>query len=86
MCQAIDTIVKQRLSEIKFDETILCVIIDNSKREFGCYRVQYGSLIFDAYCENKTYSNNEQVYVLIPKGDYTQQKIIINKYVKGGDN
>lgn len=79
MCQAIDTIVKQRLSEIKFDETILCTIIDDSKREFGCYRVQYGGLTFEAFGENRNYRNGEQVYVLIPKGDYTQQKIIICK-------
>jgi len=58
ICEAIDTIVKQRLSEIKFDETILCTIIDNSKREFGCYRVQYGNLSFEAFGENKTYKNN----------------------------
>ena len=84
MCQAIDTIVKQRLSEIKFDETILCTIIGNSKREFGCYRVQYGGLNFEAYSENKKYEIGTQVYILVPKGDYSQQKIILTKYIEGG--
>ena len=84
MCQAIDTIVKQRLSEIKFDETILCTIVGDSKREFGCYRVQYGNLIFEAFGEKNYYFKGEQIYVLIPKGDYTQQKIILSKYIKEG--
>ena len=82
ICQAIDTIVQQRLPQIKFDETILCIVKDNSKKHLGHYTVQYGSMVFEAYGENKTYEKNSQVYVLIPKGDYTQKKIIISQYVE----
>lgn len=82
ICQAIDTIVQQRISQIKFDETIVCIVIDNARREQGRYTVQYGSMVFEAYGENTTYEKNTQVYVLIPKGDYTQKKIIISKYIE----
>lgn len=81
ICQAVDIIVQQRLSELKFDETIICTIIDNSRKSQGRYQVQYGSMVFEAYGENTNYDNNIQVYVLIPKGDYTQKKIIISKYI-----
>lgn len=81
LCQAIDTIVKERLAQIKFDETISCVIIANNEREQGKYRVQYGSITFEAYSENTTYNINTTVYVLIPKGDYSQKKIILSKVI-----
>lgn len=81
ICQAIDTIVQQRISQIKFDETILCIIIDNKLKEQGRYTVQYGSMVFEAYGENTTYNIGTQVYILVPKGDYTQKKIIISKYI-----
>ena len=54
ICQAIDTIVQQRLSSISFNRTITCIIVDNSQREKGKYRVQYGSMSFYAYSENLT--------------------------------
>lgn len=81
ICQAIDTIVQKRISEIRFDETIVCTIIDNKEKDFGKYRVQYGSMIFDAYSENTKYDCDISVYVLVPKGDYTQKKIIISKFL-----
>ena len=81
ICQAIDTIVQQRIAEIRFDETIICTIIENKEKNFGKYRVQYGSMTFDAYSENTKYELNTSVYVLIPKGDYTQKKIIISKFL-----
>ena len=80
ICQAIDTIVKQRLSTISFNRTITCIIIDNSQRKKGKYRVQYGSMIFDVYSENYEYENNTSVQVLIPNGDYGAQKIILSRY------
>lgn len=81
LCEAIDTIVQQRLAAMKFDETIICTIIDDKRKEFGRYLVRYGSLTFEAYSDNTTYAINTQVYVLIPRGDYTQQKLILNKYI-----
>lgn len=80
LCQAIDTIVQQRMAQIKFDETIICTIIDTKRRAQGIYSVQYGAVTFDAYSDKTDYEEYSQVYVLVPKGDYTQKKIIISKY------
>ena len=80
ICQAIDTIVQQRLSSISFNRTISCIITDDSQRTKGKYRVQYGSMSFYAYSENLTYNNNETVHVLIPNGDFSSQKLILSKY------
>jgi hypothetical protein len=38
-------------------------------------------MVFEAYGENTTYNNGTEVYVLVPKGDYTQKKIIISRYI-----
>lgn len=80
ICQAIDTIVQERLKSLSFNQTITCIIIDNSQRSKGKYRVRYGSMTFFAYSENFEYENNESVQVLIPNGDYSAQKLILSRY------
>lgn len=80
ICQAIDTIVQQRLQSLNFNKTITCIIIDNSQKSKGRYRVQYGSMTFYAYSENLNYENNTAVQVLIPNGDFNAQKLILSKY------
>lgn len=80
-CEAVDIIVAQRLSEIKYDQTIVCTIVDISKAESGCYVVTNDqNLKFEAYSENTSYRNGEQVYVLIPQGDYSAKKQILSQY------
>ena len=80
-CEAVDVIVAQRLSEIKYDTTIVCTIVDNSDAENGHYIVSNNeNLKFDAYSENTEYKKNQQVYVLIPQGDYSAKKQITGKY------
>lgn len=78
-CEAVDTIVQQRLDGIKFDSTILCTITDDSLRDKGEYSVSNGSAQFKAYSSLTNLRNNNNVYVQIPGGDWDQQKIIISK-------
>lgn len=80
-CQAVDEIVGQRLESIKFDSTILCTITDASACASGKYVVTNNGGIakFEAYSENDSYRENDNVYVQIPNGDWDQQKIIIGK-------
>lgn len=80
-CQAVDTIVKERLNSIAFDQTILCTIIDDTLRASGIYTVSAngGTTKFEAYSSNTSYRNRNNVYVQIPGGDWNQQKIIISK-------
>lgn len=78
--QAIATVVDQRLSNLQFDNTVTCKIIDNSKRELGMYTVEYANKTkFYAYSDIKDYSNGTTVYVLIPNGDWNAQKHILGK-------
>ena len=65
LCEAVDTIIKERLNGISFDKTILCTIIDDSDRNNGRYIVsENGSLTkFEAYSENIKLRENDNVYV-----------------------
>ena len=79
-CEAVDTIVQERLSRISFDKTILCTIVDDSKRAQGKYIVSENNKTkFEAYSSDTSYRNDNNVYVQIPSGDWNQQKIIIGK-------
>lgn len=80
LLQAIDTVITQRESELKFDKTIICTITDDSERASGLYKVTDGSVVFEAYSDNSYYSKNNQVYVNIPSGDLTQKKQITGRY------
>lgn len=85
LCQAIDTIVAKRISEVSFDKTILCTITDNSKKENGEYTVTDGSISFQAFSESNKYQKGHQVYVQIPMGNYANKKIILGRYSSEGD-
>ena len=78
-CEAVDTIVKQRLQGVAFDQTVLCTVVDDSKREQGIYKVSNGSSQFEAYSSITDYRNNSNVYVQIPRGDWNSSKFIIGK-------
>ena len=43
-CEAVDTIVKERLAHVSFDKTILCTIIDDTNRLQGLYIVSENDL------------------------------------------
>lgn len=78
-CQAIDTIVKERLKGISYDSTYLCSIVDDSKNKDGIYIVSNGSAKFEALSLNSDYRKGDNVYVQVPGGDWNQQKNIIAK-------
>ena len=77
--EAIDIIVKQRLDLSSFDKTVTCTIV--SYEGDGKYKVQdEGGVIYDAYSKNFNYEPKEKVYVLIPLGQYSNTKIILNSH------
>ena len=65
---------------INFDVTKLCTIVNADDSSGGKYVVSDGAIKFDAYCDVTNYRVGQAVYVMVPKGDYSQQKIIIGKY------
>ncbi len=80
--EAIDAIIKQRLSKLDFDKTITGTITDNSNKNFGKYQVTTDSnIIFTAYSEITVYEVGEKVYIRIPENDYTKQKVITGRYI-----
>lgn len=81
-CESVKIIGESLLEGLAFDKTIVCIITDDSKREFGTYTVSDGSVSFIAYSENTSYRNNSEVYVTIPNGDYDNNKIITGKKKK----
>lgn len=80
-CEAVDTIIKQRIEAIPYDSTYLCVIIDDKDRASGKYRVRKDQVEFDAYSSVTTYSKNMNVYVQVPNGDWNEQKLIVSQKV-----
>ena len=78
-CQAVDTIVNQAVEKLNFDKTIPCTIVDASKASQGIYRVDDGSLEFEAISTVTSYQEKDGVYVTIPQNDFDQDKIITGK-------
>ena len=85
--QAVDAIVQERLKQLNFDKTIIATITNNDKRNFGCYQVSTDNNInFKVYSEIKKYNIGDKVYIRIPEGDYTKQKVIIGRYISEDRN
>ena len=81
ICQAIDSIVGERLKSINYDTTIIATIENNKEAKDCKYICSNGSTEFVAFSKDTTYKVGETVQVTIPNNDYDQQKIIIGKYV-----
>lgn len=80
--EAVDVLIGKRILDDKKDKTILCTIEDTSKAESGEYTVSNASARFTAYSENTKYRVGQNVWVLIPDGDYNNDKLIMSKYTK----
>ncbi len=49
LCEAIGIVANGLLEDLKYDKTVLCTIIDDSKSSKGEYIVSNGSANFTAY-------------------------------------
>jgi hypothetical protein len=64
LCQAVDEIVRTRLEGISYDQTILCTIVDDSRRKEGIYTVTNNNRVrFDAVSNDASYRKHNNVYV-----------------------
>ena len=85
--QAIDIIVGERLSGLKYDRTIKVTIIDDSQASKGIYTVTDGSSNFTAICApENTYVKGAIVYAVIPEGDWDKDLIIVGRFSNDGDD
>lgn len=79
LCEAVDYLIDAKLENISYDTTILCIIEDDSRADEGIYTVSYGSTKYEAISKDTKYKKGMNVYVQIPQGDWTEQKIIISQ-------
>lgn len=86
LCEAVDTIVTERLNGIAYDQTILCTVVDSSQKAKGIYTVSNGTVRFEAYSTDINYRVNDNVYVQIPNNNWNEQKFIIAKKTKENEN
>ena len=78
VCEAISIITQKAIQGLSFDRTILCTITNTEKANEGIYTVTDGSSSYTATSQDHTLKVQDQVYVLIPNGDYSAEKIIIS--------
>ena len=84
--QAIDTIVSKRIENLPYNTTKVCIIIDDTHKDIGLYRVSDGSTKFNVYSELDTYKVDDQVRVSIDNNDLTRKKYIVGKYLSNDIN
>ena len=79
-CEAIQTLISKSIEGLKFDKTITCTIVDDSSADYGEYTVinSVGNK-FQALGDKKAYKKDDSVFVLIPEGNYSNQKRIVSK-------
>ena len=81
--QAVETIVDGKISSVKYDQTYIMKIKDISKKSEGKYLVSNDSMQFTAKIRDEDfttyYGKGDQVYVLIPQGDFNNDKIILGR-------
>lgn len=79
--QAVDILTDVKLSKLKYDKTVQGLIYEVVDLNKGIYKVRYQGNIFTAYARDvgKAYDYNEQVFIKIPEGDFSNQKIITGR-------
>lgn len=72
-------VMQKGMQNLKYDRTIQCVIKEIKNEKTGEYLVQYNNNpVFSAFSEIK-YAINDIVYVVIPEGNFNNQKFITGK-------
>ena len=82
-CQAVDAIIKEKLNSLTYDITKNCIVTSTKYKSENRYTVSDGSSSFEAVAAaGSSYVEGDQVLVTVPQGDYSQQKVILNKVIK----
>ena len=81
-CQAVQNIVNGTVSNLNFDISRECTIIDIIDKAYGRYKISDGSISFEAVAtEGSSYKTGDRVMVTIPQGDSNKQIIILNRII-----
>jgi hypothetical protein len=85
--QAVDTLVANRVSQIVTDQTVIATIVGCNNALTREYYVTYNGGKMKAYAqEGASYSTGQSVYVLVPQGDFTNEKTIVSVVQNGSDD
>lgn len=83
--RSVDTIVSARLQNLPFDQTIVGVIesVPESVEGAQKYIVNYKGAKLTVFVneKDKSYALNEEVYVLIPQGNFSGKKLITGRVI-----
>lgn len=88
LLEAMNIIAENAKSSIHYDQTVIATIVNDSDRFSGKYEVETDTQHFTAVVQaNDTsrYMKQDKVYVLIPQGDYNNDKIILGGVVENTD-
>ena len=85
MLEAMSMIAQSKTEQVQFDKTVEAIIEDVSAASSGRYLVSSGNLTFYAFSTDTKYKKNDSVLVMIPQGNYDNQKIIISKKSKNNE-
>ena len=78
--QAIDYLVNNRIDKINKDQTITATIANCENALTQQYSVNYNGGLITAYAqEGASYKQNQEVYILVPEGDFSKRKVILGK-------
>lgn len=79
LLRAIDIIADEKVAQLQFDKTIRATIFSIVNLDTGEYKVRYSGNIFSAFSNdlNKTYKIDDAVYVVVPQGNFSSQKMIV---------
>lgn len=81
LLQAVEVVVDEKVSKLNYDKTVQAKIYSIINLDIGEYKVRYNGNIFSAFVSDLShkYKIDDQVYVNIPEGDFSNRKIIISK-------
>lgn len=84
LLRAFDTLASYRISQLDADQTVIATIVQCNNSLTGEYLVKTNGGTMKAYAQgDATYGKDETVYVLVPKGDYSEKKMILSTYSSG---
>lgn len=81
ICEATDIIVKRAIEKAKFDRTLKASIVSLKDENKNLYVCKYQDITFEAYATGgSAFSKDENVYVLVPDADMSNDKVILGAY------
>lgn len=79
LLESMQILIDASISKVNYDKTLLYKVINDSKKSEGIYTVTDGEIEFEAISNDEKYKIDDQVYVTITQGDFSNDKIIVGK-------